>query len=164
MFKPQSCARIISVGGGGSGEGGFGHGCPFYALQQLPGSRKDRGDPGGDSDANIVSKKCSSYGRGGNTVHDMLTTQKLSVVDIEDIVSPLEGGPVGGSSGGIGSAVSACSRHFSATHRWVAGSVAWSGDSYGRSKVQASPNGWLAASTRSQPDAFLTQRINYCQN
>lgn len=142
-YSSQSCARIASIGWGGSGAGGSGHGCPFHSHQRIPGG-------GG----------CGSGGGPNDTsVRGMLAAQNLSAVDIEDIVGPLEsrggnataghgaGAGVGGSSGS-GGALAACQRHFSATHRWAAGGGSpWR--TGGRGTQEASPNGWLAASTRS---------------
>lgn len=148
MAKPQSCSRVAFSGWGGSGEGGYGHGCPFYASRQSSGSRNGLADTGENSDRAILREM-------------LLAEQKLSPVDIEDIVRPLEGrsgcGSMNsaGSLTALGSAVSACSKHFSATHRWEAGSVAW-GDG---SEQEASPNGWFVASSRSRPeDGFLSQQ------
>eukprot|EP00752_Nemacystus_decipiens_P007128 g6384.t1 len=143
-YSSQSCARIASLGWGGSGKGGSGHGCPFHSHPRIPG-----GVGGGNVGPNDTS------------VRGMLAAQNLSTVDIEDIVGPLESrggsaagraggggaGSCGGESGG-GGALGACQRHFSATHRWAAGGGSlWR--TGGRGAQEASPNGWLAASTRS---------------
>lgn len=145
MAKPQSCSRVASSGWSGSGGGGYGHGCPFYASRQPPGSRNGTGE----SPNRVILREM------------LLAEKSLSTVDIEDIVRPLEGDGGCRSSGsiasfaGLGSAVSACSKHFSATHRWEAGSVAW-GDG---SELEASPNGWFVASNRSRPeDGFACQQ------
>lgn len=138
-YSSQSCARIASLGWGGSGEGGSGHGCPFHSHPRIPGG-------GGQNDT---------------SVRGMLAAQNLSTLDIEDIVGPLESrgrsaaacrgeggtGSSGGENGG-GGALGACQRHFSATHRWAAGGGSlWR--TGGKGMQEASPNGWLAASTRS---------------
>lgn len=127
-YSSQSCARIASLGWGGSGEGGYGHGCPFHSHPKRPGSGVGCGSRANDT-----------------SVRGMLGTQGLPAADIEDIVAPLETyvGPAGG-----GGALGACRRHFSATHRWaVAGGGVW--ETGGQGMREATPNGWLAASTAS---------------
>ncbi|CAM9841219.1 unnamed protein product [Scytosiphon promiscuus] len=124
-YSSQSCARIASVGGGGSGEGGYGHGCPFHVHPKVPGG----GSGGCGTSANDTS------------VPGMLAAQGLPAADIEDIVGPLET-----RTGGGGGALGACRRHFSATHRRaVAGGGVWS--TGGQGMQEASPNGWLASSS-----------------
>eukprot|EP00903_Cladosiphon_okamuranus_P013192 g12304.t1 len=153
-YSSQSCARIASLGWGGSGEGGSGHGCPFHSHPRIPGGGGGGGGGGGPNDT---------------SVRGMLVAQKLPAVDIEDIVGPLEsrgggaagpagggGGSCGGENGGGGGALGACHRHFSATHRWAAGGGSlWKAG--GRGMQEASPNGWLAASTRSTQSQWQGQ-------
>lgn len=125
VYTPMSCSRIASQGYG-SGEGGAGHGCPFAA-------------------SNVRSNKDES-------LREMLSDLKLPTGDIEDIVRPFGGAGeagVGGWRGGNSGALSACRRHFAAAHRFLDGG---GGGSDGRGWVgegqEASPNGWIATSTR----------------
>lgn len=128
-YRPQSCARIASLGWGGSGEGGYGHGCPYLSRP------KQAGGGGSCSGQSMAGRSSDTSLRG------MLVAQNLPTADIEDIIVPLE------SCGGAG-AVGACRRHFSATHRWAAaGGGVWRTE--GEGAQEANPNGWLAASTRS---------------
>ncbi|CAM9672129.1 unnamed protein product [Ectocarpus fasciculatus] len=137
-YRPQSCARIAAVGWGGSGEGGYGHGCPYHSRPKQTG--------GGDSG----SGQSTAGGSSDTSLRGMLVAQSLPAADIEDIVAPLE------SCGGAG-AVGACRRHFSATHRWAAaGGGVWRTE--GDGAQEASPNGWLAASTRSNQQQQQQQR------
>ncbi|CAN0025684.1 unnamed protein product [Ectocarpus sp. 4 AP-2014] len=140
-YRPQSCARIASVGWGGSGEGGYGHGCPYHSRPKQAG--------GGGSG----SGQSMAGGSNDTSLRGMLVAQSLPAADIEDIVAPLE------SCRGAG-AVGACRRHFLATHRLAAaGGGGWRTE--GEGAQEASPNGWLAASTRSnqhQPRQQQQQR------
>lgn len=163
-YNPQSCARIASIGWG-SGEGGLGHGCPFLSHQRrrrIPIGEGDGSGGGGGGGGSVVG------GQGDGNLRGMLSARNLPAADIEDIVGPLEAGSdwqARGADGGSSSkgkscrgwsAVGACRRHFSVTHRWASGGGEWltagaDGDRH------ASPNGWLAASTRPRSESFLTQ-------
>ncbi|CAN0086975.1 unnamed protein product [Pylaiella littoralis] len=145
-YRPQSCARIASLGWGGSGDGGNGHGCPFHSLPTVPGG-------GGESKA--AGSACG--GRAKDTsVRGMLTAQNLPTVDIEDIVGSLESGGAGGGAQG------ACRRHYAATHRLAAAAAGAAGGwrTGGTGSREASPNGWLAASTRSSQRGLIFKRWN----
>lgn len=134
-YSSQPCARIASLGWGGSGEGGYGHGCPFHSNLTLP----DGGCGGGSKAAGAAGGGCAD----DTSVRGMLAAQNLPAVDIEDIVGPL------GSGGGGGGALGACKRHYAATHRWAAAGGGGGWRTGGTGSQEASPNGWLAASTRS---------------
>ncbi|CAM9689353.1 unnamed protein product, partial [Ectocarpus sp. 13 AM-2016] len=55
-YRPQSCARIASVGWGGAGEGGYGHGCPYHSRPKQAGgdgSGSGQSTAGGSNDTSL---------------------------------------------------------------------------------------------------------------
>lgn len=84
----------------------------------------------------------------------MLAEQNLPETDIEDIVGPLKSGGGQGYGGGQ-SALGACRKHFAETHRWAPSGGVW--EVGGGGGQGATPNGWLAASTRPHTGAYLKQ-------